>query len=189
MVQDLVWYQPAREPDDVDLRWQLWTVLSFGAAAIFHFCLATPPGHSSGLLNAAGEQSPLFYTAKGFHRFLKSVEDLYLSYRNTGAFTVNVRDDLPYMHFDDQIADFAPIRAVETASPLLIGCFEKEDGAAFTVVNMEPLSSGKQAQIALYLNGTAATVYTDKLVLKLSMTDGKCQFSLPCGEGCFVTVE
>ena len=189
MVQDLMWYQPSRVPDDVDLRWQFWTVLSFGVKAIFHYCLATPPGHTDGLLNAAGERSPLFYTAKGFHRFLKGIEDPYLSFRNVGAFAVNEREDLPYLHFEDQKTDFAPVRAVESTSPLLIGCFEGEGRAAFTVVNMEPLHTGRQADVTLKLQGTQAVIYSDKLTLTLSLTDGECRFSLPCGEGCFVTVE
>ena len=189
MVQDLVWYQPAREPDDVDLRWQFWAVLSFGVKAIFHYCLATPPGHTDGLLNAAGGRSPLFYTAKRFHRFLKSMEDLYLRYRNTGAFAVNEREDLPYLHFEDQKRDFVPIQAIETESPLLIGCFEKENGAAFTVVNMEPLSEGKSAQVSMTLQGREATIYTDNMTVTLPLIDGKCEFTLPCGEGCFITLK
>ncbi len=189
MVQDLVWYQPAREPDDTDLRWQFWTVLSFGVKAIFHYCLATPPGHTDGLLNAAGERSPLFYTAKGFHRFLKSLEDIYLSYRNTGAFTVNGREDLPHLQFAEQKTDFTPIREIRTESPLLVGCFEKEDGAAFTVVNMEPLSEGRTAKVSMTLQAGEATIYTDSMTVTLPLTDGKCEFTLPCGEGCFITLK
>ena len=186
MVQDLVWYQPAREPDAMDLRWQFWTVLSFGAKAIFHYCLATPPGHTDGLLDAAGERSPLFYTAKGFHRFLKSIEDMYLGCRNTGAFAVNAGEDLPYLQFTEQKTDFAPIKEIRTESPLLVGCFEREDGAAFTVVNMEPLSEGRTAQVSMTLQGRTAAIYTDSMTVTLPLTDGKCEFTIPCGEGCFI---
>ena len=189
MVQDLVWYQPAREPDARDLRWQFWTVMAFGVKAIFHYCLATPPGHTDGLVTAEGKRSPLFYTAKQFHGFLKSIEDLYLSYRNLGAFAVNAREDLPYLQFADQVTDFAPIREITTESPLLAGCFAGEGGYAFTLVNMEPLSEGKTAKIRLGLEGEKVTLHTDTLTCVLHGDNGYYDITLPCGEGCFITVE
>jgi len=189
MVQDLVWYQPAREPDAMDLRWQFWTVMAFGAAAIFHYCLATPPGHTDGLLTAEGKRSPLFYTAKQFHGFLKSIEDVYLSCRPVGAFHVNCREDLPYLQFEEQLAGFAPVQEIVTEDPLLVGCFEGENGYAMTIVNMHPLSEVKPAKIRLALRGRQITLYTDTCTCTMQNTDGYYDITLPAGEGCYITID
>ena len=192
MVQTLVWYHPAVVPNETDLRWQFFTVMAFGATAIFHYCLATPPGHSPGLLDSEGKRSPLFYPAQRFHRYLKSISDIYLGYKHLGCFNVNCDDDHPYLQFKEQYTDFDTIKEVVTDEQLLVGCFGKEDGSghAFVLVNMTHLCENKTAEVKLKLaNATRVTAHLDGITMDIAPVDGYYNFKLDSGEGVFVTVE
>jgi len=192
MVQSLVWYAGATPPDETDLRWQFYTVMAFGAQAIFHYCLATPPGHTPGLLTDEGKKSDLYYPAQRFHRYLKSIEDIYLSYRNIGAFSVNSTPETPYLEFAEQLTDFAPLAALQTEDQLLAGCFEAREGSgwAMVLVNMTPLSQRKTAHARLKLNARRVTAYADGMAYSLAADEeGFIDISLPCGEGIYLTIE
>ncbi|MBE6687748.1 MAG: hypothetical protein E7588_00555 [Ruminococcaceae bacterium] len=191
MVQSLVWYANATPPDEIDLRWQFYTVLAFGAKAIFHYCLATPPGHTPGLLTSEGTKSDLYYPAQRCHRFLHAIEDVYYQYNPVGAFNVNCTDEYEYLKFSAQYKNFAPIKEVVSDDQLLVGCFEKQDnkGYAFTIVNMTQISERKTARAKLKIEGKKVTVYADTMSYTIAPVDGYYEFDLPCGEGAFVTVE
>nr|MBQ4318484.1 hypothetical protein [Clostridia bacterium] len=192
MVQSLIWYANATPPDEIDLRWQFHTVMAFGAAAIFHYCLATPPGHSPGLVDSEGKGGPLFYPAQRFHRYFKSVEDTYLSYKNVGCFNVNCDDAHPYLKFEEQYRDFAAIEEVVSDDQLLVGCFEKKEGSgsAFVLVNMTQISERKTAHVKLKLkDAKRVTAHLDNITVDLAPVDGYYEFTLPCGEGAFVTID
>lgn len=191
MVQNLVWYAGATPPDEIDLRWQFYTVLSFGAKAIFYYCLSTPPGHTAGLITAEGTKSDMYYPARRLNHFLKSIEDVYCQYDNVGCFNVNCSEEYKYLHFTAQYKDFAPIKEIVSDDPLLIGCFEKRDGKgyAFTVVNMTQIKDRKTAKAKIKTDGKKVTVYEDNKFYNIAPIDGYYEFVLPCGEGAFVTVE
>jgi len=189
MVQNMMWYACDNTPDEAELRWQFFTMLSFGAKAIFHFCLATPTGHTPGLITKQGTKSDLYYPSQRMHRFIKAIEDVYLQYDNIGAFCLNGDDEHAYMQFTDQVKNFKPIEEIVSGQRLLVGCFEKQDKYAFTLVNMEAVDDCVTAHVKLKLDGKKVTVYADTMSYTVAPVDGYYEFDIPFGEGLFVTVE
>jgi len=191
MVQTLVWYKGAVPPTETDLRWQFFTILSFGAKAVFHYCLATPPGHTPGLVDAEGKEGPLYYPAQRIHAYLKAIEDVYYEYKNVGAFNVNYKEGYEFLGFEDQYKDFDTIEEVISDDQLLIGCFDKDkgNGHAFTIVNMTHLKDNKTAHAKLKIKGKKVTAYAENMTYVLGEVDGYYDITLPCGEGLFITVE
>jgi len=191
MLQSLAWRPGHLPPSAEELRWQFFTVMAFGAVSIFHYCLSTPPGHTPGLISHELTRGPLFYTAKLFHRYLKSIEDIYLSYKPLGAFSRNADEYHNYVHFEDQYTDFSPIKELICEEPLLVGCFEKRDGDgyAFVPVNMTYAHEKRTAKIKMKLDAKRVTVYLEGHVYNIAPVDGYYEFILPPGEGVFVTFE
>ena len=191
MVQSIVWYETPSVPTEKDLRWQFFTVLSFGAKAIFHFCLSTPDGHSTALLDPKGMEGPLYFPAQRIHRFIRSIDDVYYQYKHVGAFNVNWKEGYEFLKFEEQYKNFNTIEEIISDDQLLVGCFDKEDGDghAFTIVNMTHLKDNKTAHVKLKIKGKKVTAYAETMSYVLGEVDGYYDITLPSGEGLFITVE
>ena len=89
----------------------------------------------------------------------------------------------PYTGFDT-------IKEIESDTPLLVGCFEKEEGTghAFTVVNYSPFKSPKTSHVRVKLDGKV-TQYINGDPCVMHGDSGYYKFVLPQGQGVFVTVE
>ena len=109
--------------------------------------------------------------------------------QNLGVFSVNASDRTKFLQFDNQYDLSGMINGVETASPILIGCFsDGGNGRAFTVVNCEDLKQGNPADVriktdaavTLWQNGTSSSLQPDG--------EGYISLSLAVGEGVFCEI-
>lgn len=197
IIQSISFHESVRIPDKIDLRWQMYCCLSFGAKSITHFCYCLPvkrPGSidvfSGAMISIKGEKTDTWYNAREVNYEIHRLSDTYMSHNHLGAFLVNEDSELPYMHFENQYTDFKYIRKLNCDKPLLVGCFEKANGngVAFTLVNMTDLWKNESVvvsfetvpckKLCVYKNGYANESLETTYTVELS-----------CGEGVFVTLD
>jgi len=190
-IQTCAWSCNVSEPSEAELRWQAYTMLSFGAKALMYYTFSDRTNHTGALLNVRGDKTKLFFASKRMCEGLKKLSDLYVTYKNIGAFNVNSSPEkTPYLEMYKPYTDFSTISEIECNTPLLVGCFEKTEGTgkAFTLVNMKDFQKPEDANIKIKVNGNI-TVYRDGNPEKMISSDGWYEISLVQGDGVFVTVE
>ena len=108
-----------------------------------------------------------------------------------GAFNVNCTNDTPYLEMFEPMQGFAPIADIRCEKPMLVGCFEKKDGPgyAFTLVNMTDPAAPAPLEAKLQIDGLATAYYAGEPLALTPDSDGYVSFTLPAGEGVFVTVD
>lgn len=190
-IQSCTWHKYVREPDGSELRWQAYTLLSYGAKALFYYVFAARAGHSGCIMNEIGEKTKLYFESAELMHGIKKLSDLYLGYKNLGAFNLNSDPEkTPYLEMNNPYKDFKAISAIECDTPLLVGCFEKKEGEgyAFTLVNMQDFQTPATSNVRFKADGKL-TIYRDGEPEVLAAEDGWYKVSLEQGDGVFVTVE
>ena len=190
-IQSCTWHRIVREPDGSELRWQAYTMLSYGAKALLYYVFARRPGHSGTIMNEIGEKTQLYFDSQRLMLGIKKLSDLYLTYRNVGAFNINSSPlTTPYLEMATPYKDFKTIKEIACNTPLLVGCFEKKEGegSAFTLVNMQDFQTPGTARVRFKLEGRV-TLYRDGDPEELKATNGVYEVLLEQGDGVFVTVD
>ena len=190
-IQTCAWSCNVSEPAEAELRWQAYTMLSFGAKALMYYTFSDRTSHTGALLNARGDKTMLFFASKRMCEGIRKLSDVYMAYKNVGAFNVNSSPEkTPYLEMYEPYTDFSCISEIECNTPLLVGCFEKNEGEgkAFTLVNMNDFQNPETANIRIKVNGNI-TVYRDGEPEKMISSDGWYEISLVQGDGVFVVVE
>ena len=183
-----------RVPDEKDLRWQCYSMLSFGAKTILYFVWHGPEvnDYLNTPIDAEGNKNPLWYSAKKVNSEIIALSDVYLEYDNIGAFNVNAAEDLTYLHMTYPLDGFEAIEEIKCDDPLLVGCFNKKDGTskAVTVVNMSHREEDKTITASVKFSSSRITAYFGGVPQILTPdTNGRCNITLESGEGVFITVE
>ena len=190
-LQSCSWSPRSRPGDGDELRWQAYTCLSYGTTNFLYYVFADRPGHDYSMYDFRGEKRQLYYDSQKIALGLKKLSDVFVSYRNLGAFNVNSSPEkTPYLEMNTPYNEFAAIREICADVPLLVGCFEKLEGqgSAFTLVNMQDFADPKAGTVRVRLDGTV-TAYWDGEPSRMTAGDGMYEFDLKQGEGVFVTVE
>jgi len=190
-MQTCAWSQSVREPDEADLRWQAYTLLSFGLKHLLCYTFAPNGGKTGCPLNVRSEKSDTYYAYKRLCNGLHALSDVYVTYKYAGAFNVNSDPEkTPYLEMYNPYKDFKTISEIKCDSPLLVGCFEKKEGkgSAFTLVNMQDMMYPKTISVKAKISGNV-TMYRDGVPTKCSSSDDWYEFTLVQGDGIFVTVD
>lgn len=181
-------FLPNRGPSLEDFRFQTYCALSFGAQTILHFLYDVPTGS----FDSEHKKTPLWAHSRTINTELNAISDVYMQYKNVGAYTYKTENSPAYADFDNEYTDFDLIEDMESNETILIGCFEKEDGAgkAFTLVNMSELQEYTIADVSFALKDAKKVMsYQKGIPTELTCVDGKYYVSLDSGEGVFITVE
>ena len=179
-----------RVPDYADMRWQMYIGLSFGVKTFLHFTYGTYQNNWTDSMVTNGEPTSVYYAAQKANLEIMALSDDYVRYKNLGAYT-HKASRCEYARFDNQYKDFTVLTGIESEDPLLIGCFEAEDGDgyAFTVVNLYDLYREKDASLQFTLDGDyTVTAWIRGEKVTLEPTDGQYSLELECAEGVFVEV-
>jgi len=191
VIQTSSWNNGSRPIEESELRWQAYTMLSFGSKALIYYVYSGATGQKGCCMDKDGNKSPLFYASKRLCDGVKKLSDLYYTYDNLGAFNVNsTPETTPYLEMENPYTDFKVIKDITATTPLLVGCFKKKngDGHAFTLVNMQDHADPAESKIKVKITGKV-TMYYDGEPTELTATDGYYEFTLAQGDGVFVTVE
>ena len=192
-IQTCAWEKNVREITIPELRWQAYTMISFGATALFYYVFASRKNHTGCMLNERGETTKLFYGSKKMCEGLQKLSDVYFDYKNVGAYAIGYDPEkTPYLYMKNPYDKdkFGVISGIETNTPLLIGCFEKTEGKgkAFTIVNQQDWSEPMDSVIKMKIDGKV-TVYYDGEPTVMTANNGVYEFNIAQGDGIFVTVE
>lgn len=191
-IQSVSFAEYKRTPSYVDLEWQAYSCLSFGAAGIFYFTYITADveGFKPALIDHEGNKTERWYFAQKLNTELSFISSVYSEYTNLGAYSHNSSSAIEFLEFDHQYKDFPAIKAIDCENPLLIGCFENDKNHAFTVVNMTDLQQNTgiskvrlktDSDVVIYKNGESSTLPQD--------SEGYISLTLDVGEGVFCVVE
>ncbi len=190
VMQSCSWVRGIREPEPYEIDWQFYTMMSFGATHFEYYVFANRPNHSGCMLDERGDPTKIYWAAKDMADAIYKMEDVYLSYKNVGVFNVNYSDEVKCLGLENPYTQFDTIKEIESDTPLLVGCFEKEDGNgyAFTLVNYSPFKAPKTSHIRVKIDGKV-TEYVKGEPHVLESKYGYYEFSLEKGQGTFVTVD
>ncbi|MBE6689151.1 MAG: hypothetical protein E7588_07760 [Ruminococcaceae bacterium] len=190
-IQTCSWSREMRDPGEAEIRWQAYTMLSFGAKTILYYILATVSCHTGGAFDVRGDKTKTYFAIQRMANGLHKISDLYVGYKNIGAFNVNSDPEkTPYLEMYNPYKDFSAISEVECDTPLLVGCFEKKEGNghAFTLVNQQDFATPKTCTVKFKANGKL-TMYYDGEPQVLTPVNGEYEVKLEQGDGVFVTVD
>lgn len=190
-LQTFAWTPSKRTPTEAEFRWQAYSLLSFGCKGLLCWTYVGYKPEFPSLLTVDGKRTNAWYDAATVFKEIKLISDAYVQYKNLGAFTVNATDNEPYLKMSKPVTDFKGLKDIYSFnSPLLVGCFEKEDGYAFTVVNMSELEDVQRAYVDFKLpDGYRAVSWQRGVRTELTPDkDGKYNLILASGEGVFVEV-
>lgn len=178
-----------REIDYVDLRWQMYVGLSFGANTFIHFTYGDT-------LTDNGVPNQYYYEAQKANLEIMALSEDYMQYKNLGAFNLNCGKPVyKYARFDNQYTEFDILKEIKSDDALLFGCFEKEEGEgyAFSVVNLidgVDRDRSEPATLTFTLEGehtVSAWIKGEKVTL--TPVDGAYTLNLDVAEGAFVIIE
>ena len=190
-LQTFAWTPSKRTPTEAEFRWQAYSLLSFGCKGLLCWTYVGYKPEFPSLLTIDGKRTNAWYDAATVFKEIKLISDAYVQYKNVGAFTFGASDSTPYLKMSQPLKDFKGLKDIYSFnSPLLVGCFEKEDGYAFTVVNMTDLEDVQRAYVDFKLpDGYRAVSWQRGVRTELTPDkDGKYNLILASGEGVFVEV-
>lgn len=191
-IQSCTWSRSTRPVERAELRWQAYTCLSFGATCLLYYVFAARPEHDYSMIDFRGERRQLYYDSQEMALGLKRLSEVFVQYRNLGAFSLNSSPEAtPYLEMNTPYRDFSVLRDLQADTPLLVGCFEKAEGKghAFTLVNMQDFAEEKASRISFCAEGRL-TLYQDGIPSPMICDrDGVYRLTLAMGDGVFITVE
>ena len=186
-----------RTPSEADLEWQTWCIRSFGASEAIYFTYMTPYSTAEdfkpALIDHDLQPTARWYAAQKINGEFAALDEAFSRYpKNLGVFSVNAKTNPKknaFMRFGGQLDFSEVIREIDSASPLLFGCFtDGREGYAFTVVNCEDLQKDIPAEVRLkteapltvWQNGGSSRLDPD--------AEGFVSLHLDSGEGVFCEV-
>lgn len=182
-----------RDPSEEEFRWQCYSMLSFGCTGILFWTYWSGNDNTPALVYNDKTPTHNYYAAQPVAWEMRRLSDTFIQYQNLGAFTHNCTSATPYLKMSGEYKDFDIISNIDCADPLLIGCFEKKDGAghAFTLVNMVEFSEarGTTVKFTLAASDKTVTVYGKDDPKVITAVNGVYTVELEEGQGVFVTVE
>ena len=191
-IQTFAWIPSKRTPTESEFRWQSYCMLSFGCKGLLCWTYAGYRPECPSLITIDGKRTNAWYDAATVFKEIRRISDVFVRYKNIGAFAHRCTDDTPYLRFSNPVRAFPTIQQIECDDPLLVGCFSREDDAstAFTVVNMSELEAVKTVYVKLKIGSPRVVAWPrgERSVL-VPGADGFYHFALPSGEGVFVEVE
>ncbi len=192
-IQTFAWTEGKRTPNEAEFRWQCYSMLSFGCKTILCWTYAGYRPEFPSLVDVESQKTEAWYDARAVFQELRRLSDVYVQYRNVGAFSHNCTDETPYLKFSDEYEDFAAIQEIVCPDPLLVGCFEAKDGSngkAFTLVNMTELQDAVGTTVRMKLDASEAIAWYRGVPTTVQPNnEGFYDFYLATGEGVFVTLK
>lgn len=190
-IQTFGWIPSKRTPNEAEFRWQCYTLLSFGCKGILCWTYGTDNPEFPSLVDEKNQKTKAWYDAQTVFLELRKLSDVYMQYRNLGAFA-HREETVPYLRISQPYTDWDVLEAIDCEEPLLCGCFEKKNGAGkgLTLVNMTELQDEKEISVRLKLRGQNVTAWFGGMPHELVRdAEGFYPLTLKTGEGVFLTVE
>ncbi len=184
-----------RQPSEDDARFQAYASMAFGTTMLSYYTYDTRSNElGTALLDSHGVPSKTFYNVQPVNFEIQRISDVFMQYKSLGAFTVNATaSSHPYLYFTQQYSDAAVAPTLDTAEPVLVGCFAKKQGAgnAYIILNGTDIKADKAitASVKFPTSGTVTAYYYGTPTVLTPDADGRYTISLDCAQGVLVTVD
>jgi len=190
-IQTYGWNYSKRTPNEAEYRWQCYSVLSFGCNGILLWNYNGSPEFPSLVHIYTNEPTDAYYAIQPVLWEMQNLSDVFVQYKNLGAFTHNYSEKVPYLRMSNEYKDFDVLTEIKSDEPLLFGCFEKKQGKgkAFTIVNMTEFRDDLPATVKFKTKAKKVTLYRKAEPTVLTPNRGVYTIDLTCGEGVFVTLD
>lgn len=193
-LQSVSFASSKRTPSRRDLEWQIWCIKSFGSDEAIYFTYMTPYSSAEdfkdALIDHDLEKTNRWFYAQSVNSEFSVYDEAFSRYkRNLGAFSLNADGKSKFLIFENQFDASGFIKEIKTDNPLLIGCFEGENGShAFTVVNCNDLQQEEKAELKINV-GASLTVWQNGDTSTLNPdSEGFITLTLDNGEGVFCEI-
>lgn len=175
-----------REPEESDIRWQVWTNLIFGAKGIQYFCYWSPGNgtelFSDALVSVDGKKTNKYDYVRSLNEDIHPVADVLL-YCDAMGVIQNARNEF---RLYAPMEAFGPLYSV-SGDDSITGCFVGPDGhVRFLVAPQQP---GFSAKVNLQFDDAIEELYVMEYGKGRRVKVNKSiSFDIPAGEAVFVEV-
>lgn len=184
-----------RKPTEDDARFQAYASMAFGTTMMSYYTYNTRDNElGEAIIGRDGIPTDTFYNTQPVNFELQRISDVFMQYKNLGAFTVNATAaSHPYLYFTQQYKNDAVNPVLNTTEPVLVGCFEKKagNGNAYIFLNGTDIQQDKDISITVKFptSGTVTAYYYGTPTVLTPDASGNYTLSLDCAQGVLVTVE
>lgn len=174
-----------REPNEADIRWQVWSNLAFGAKGIQYFCYWSPGNGSESfgeaLIGLNGQKTVRYDYVKKLNTDINPVGKILLECHAEGVIQTATT---PYSLYEP-LYDYGEVVSV-SGDDNIVGCFKSKEGKNKVLITT--LTPKKDANVTLSLKNTVSKVkvWKNKVMTEETPSNNKLNFSIKAGDAVFV---
>ncbi len=175
-----------KDPNEVDIRWQVWANLAFGAKGIQYFCYWTPASTSEdfgdALIGLDGKATARYKYVKKLNTDIKKAGEILLHCDAVGVIQTSPN---PFPLYGIGLSSFGPILSV-SGDDNIVGCFKDEDGQLKALI--APLLPGKSATVVLELDTKVKSVniISDKKEREVKVKKQQLKHKIAAGDAVLI---
>lgn len=174
-----------REPSETDIRWQVWTNLTFGAKGIQYFCYWSPGNGSEqfgeALIGLNGEKTVRYDYVKKINNDINKIGKILLNCHAEGVILTSVKE---YPMFE-QLYHFGIIDSV-TGDKSIVGCFENEKGEKKVLITTLTPDQPSNVVLNLSKGPSKIRIWINDSSQERVINEKKISFQIKEGEAVFV---
>lgn len=174
-----------REPSEIDIRWQVWSNLAFGAKGIQYFCYWTPGSgkeqFGDALIGLDGEKTVRYEYVKKLNSDINAIGKILLTCDAEGVIQSGMGNYQMYNPLDK----FGDIESV-LSNGSIVGCFTSNAGDEKVLITT--LTPDKEADIVLHVNDKVTTVkvWRNGKMHEITVEGNQLDFQVAAGEAILV---
>ena len=176
-----------REPSEVDIRWQVWSNLAFGAKGIQYFCYWSPGNGSEqfgeALIDQNGKKTVRYDYVKKLNADINAIGKILLECHAVGVIQTGTKNYKMYA----PLSDFEDIESV-SGDDNIVGCFKTKTDDNKMKVLITTLLPNEDATVTLHVSENVTSVKTLKNNIsgEKVVVDNKLTFNIAAGEAVLV---
>lgn len=183
------------DPTTVELEWQMYLAMTYGAEALIHYVYAThDPDYEYPIVNyLTGNPTPKYAKVKEADATIRSWDHIYMNFDWLGTSNVYGTENntglLDWTIYNVDVDSFDTIVSATSDQDVIIGHFEDADkNAGFMVTNVTAPVDDLDAKVSI----TLADEYKGALIIHegvetiVALTDGKLELEIESGSAKFV---
>jgi hypothetical protein len=140
------------------------------------------------MIDKKGNKTPIYTYVKDVNTEIKKFQNIFLNFKNLGVMVFPSVDASPELYMENPLKSWAPIKSVTSEHPVVVGCFEDNNGnKALVLVNYSDPGKKLSNKVTINLNGVKGlTVYKKGKPIVTPLNGGSYEVNLEYGEGQFI---
>ena len=174
-----------REPSETDIRWQVWSNLSFGSKGIQYFCYWSPGSGSEqfgeALIGLDGKKTVRYDYVKKINADIHHIGKILMDCHAEGVILTSAKE---YPMFE-QLYGFGKIDSV-TGDESMVGCFKNDEGDEKVLITTLTPDNPSNVVLNLSKNSSKIRVWINGASEERTISENKAIFQINKGEAVFV---